>query len=687
MLIPLGKSVGLTTISLSLIKLLHQKNVIFFKPFLEKLYNIGDTSYILKRYYSISCIESIIDNIHIHPMKEKFVQKIVQDAVDLYYLYRNKYDIIFIEGVKSNQYNIHDLNIKFLQHIDAEIIFYDSGINFFLKDNFNYHKIYGIKNNILGVIKNFCNVSINFYNDLLFFRSHADCNDYRSINIPSAFTAYIPWNREIINFSIYKIFKLIKIKQFIKNKYQINLIDSFICYNHFLLHYSNNMHNTVLLIPFYVFLQQYDQLIYIILNTNGIHSIILTNCNQYDIEKIFILMQQIKYSIIFFYTECSFNSVVSTIHSFKIKILHKNARDIDVLLDYIIYHINRRLRSILYANTKKSIYFSPVMFQKYLIDTAKNLQRHILLPEGTEKRIIHAASILSNLNVARFTLLGDKNIIYYTAKQQGINLSNNIDIIDPKNLYKKYVEKFFILRAHKGITWQFAEECVQDNMVFGSLLLRDKSVDGIVCGVNYTTSHVIRTALQLIGMNNICNQKYNLLLSSAFFMLLPKTLLIYSDCAVNINPNAQQLFNIAYNAVNLAILFGIEPKIAMLSYSTGNSGTGHTVDKVREATILLKKIFPHFSIEGPIQYDAAINSNILSIKLPNSSLHDTANIFIFPDLNSGNITYKAVQQSLNISSIGPILQGLMQPVNDLSRGATISDILYTILVTIIQSKI
>lgn len=684
MLFPIGKSVGLTALSLSLIKLLYKENVIFFKPFLYTLHDFDDTSYILEKNFSVPHIRPVINYNDIYVSKKDNLKQKIQDIIDLYYSYKNKYDIIFIEGIKSDQDYIHNLNLMLLQHIDAEVIFYNSDDNVCLEKNIFFNELLSrMKNNILGVINNFCNISIDSYNDILFNTHIKKKYDYY-INAHPFITTNIPWNRKIINFSMYKILKLIKIENLIKQKHRMYLINSFILYHHVLYHISDNISHSVLLIPLDIFFDKYYYFMDIIFKTNTIRCIILTNCDKNDIQKIHLLEKQMQYKVIFFYTFLKFKHIISIIYNFKINILYKDKDSIDVLLDYIINYINHRLILTLYTkNTKNNVHCSPIMFQKYLLEKAKSVQSHILLPEGSEKRIIHAASILANLGIVRFTLFGNLNNIYNIFKEKGFKISNNINIIDSKDIYNNYVEKFFLLRSHKGITWKLAEQFVQDNMILAALLLRDNQADGIVCGVQYTTAHVLRTAIQLIGLNNI-NSQY-CLLSSAFFMLLKDTVLIYSDCAVNINPDAKQLSKIAVHTVNLANLFDIEPKIAMLSYATGLSGIGDTVEKVRQATNLIKKIYPNLIIEGPIQYDAAINSNISDIKLPLSSLHGKANIFIFPDLNSGNITYKAVQQSLNISSIGPILQGLIQPINDLSRGATVNDIIYTILVTAIQS--
>ncbi|CAL4042400.1 Phosphate acetyltransferase [Buchnera aphidicola (Takecallis arundicolens)] len=685
MLVPIGNSVGLTTVSVSLLKLVYENKLsaIFFKPFPDILNDIDDTANIVNRNFGIPSIKPVLPVNTMFLSDREYVKKLIQDNLDLYYSYYNKYDIIFIEGKKNSnlKYYIHDLNLKFLYHTRCELIIYNVNYNDFYKEFLFYKKKYDIRNRIIGIINNFYDISIKKYNDIL-FSPYSLINHHIHLNRKSVVVSNIPWNKKLIYFPIYAIFKLIKIENILK-KYTINQIDSFVLYDQFFFNMSNHIFNSVLLIPFYKFIKKYQSLC-VILECNILHSIILTDCNKYDICNFSILKKQFKYKILLFYTKSKFDQVILSIHMF-----HKNMIINDkIYLNSVILHftnyINKKFIFRLLVHTRKQIiHFSQNVFQQYLIEKAKNKNSHILLPEGSEERIIHAASIVSNLGIVQCTLLGNKKIIHQIAKKNGWNINNNINIINPINIYKNYIEKLFVLRAHKGITWKLSEKYVQDHMVLGSLLLLENEVDGVVCGVKYTTAEVLRTAIQLIGIKkNIYSNSP--IVSSSFFMLLKSSILLYSDCAVNIDPNIKQLVNIVLDTSDLAILFDIKPKIAMLSYSTGISGSGDTVEKVRKATCLVKKIRPDLTIDGPIQYDAAINPNISNIKLPKSCLHGQANVFIFPDLNSGNITYKAVQQSLNISSIGPILQGLMKPVNDLSRGATVNDIVYTILVTAIQ---
>ncbi|WP_226799188.1 phosphate acetyltransferase [Candidatus Annandia pinicola] len=320
------------------------------------------------------------------------------------------------------------------------------------------------------------------------------------------------------------------------------------------------------------------------------------------------------------------------------------------------------------------------IFIKKIISLSNKNNKNILLPEGNNIKIILAASICSKYNIANCTLIGSKNKIYNIIKHYKIEFNeNNFKIINPEKIRNKYIDKYIELRKHKGMTKEIAKKDLKKNIILSTLMLKYSEADGLVAGIDNTTSDTIRPALQLIKIK----KKYSLI-SSLFFMLFKNKVFMYSDCAININPNANQLAEIAIQSAETAIKFKIIPKIAMLSYSTGNSGSGIDIEKVFNATEIVKKKKPNLIIDGPLQYDAAVSSEVLSKKKPNSVLFGGANIFIFPDLNSGNITYKAVQRTSEIVSIGPILQGINKPVNDLSRGASLEEILYTIALTSMQ---
>jgi phosphate acetyltransferase len=327
---------------------------------------------------------------------------------------------------------------------------------------------------------------------------------------------------------------------------------------------------------------------------------------------------------------------------------------------------------------------TPRMFQYSLIQKARKDKKRIVLPEGLDVRILNAAARLLALDLVDISLLGDPQLIKNKCSAEGIALDfDKIRLIDPVNseLYDDYVNTFYELRKHKGISLDDAKETMSDVSYFGTMMIHKGDADGMVSGAAHTTGHTIRPALQFI------KTKPNVsLVSSVFFMCLDDRVSVFGDCAINPNPNAAELAEIAISSAESSMNFGIEPRIAMLSYSSGSSGKGVDVDKVREATEIVKQKRPDLKIEGPIQYDAAVDKSVGQSKLPNSEVAGDATVLIFPDLNTGNNTYKAVQRETGAMAIGPMLQGLNKPVNDLSRGCTIDDIFNTVVLTAIQAQ-
>ncbi len=325
---------------------------------------------------------------------------------------------------------------------------------------------------------------------------------------------------------------------------------------------------------------------------------------------------------------------------------------------------------------------TPLMFEYELIQRARADRKHIVLPEGTEERILRAAEILLLRDVVNITLLGDPAEVRQKISSLGIEV-DGINIIDPLSSPARelYAHTYYEMRKHKGVSQEMAQDAVADSSYFATLMVYHGHADGMVSGAVHTTSHTIRPAFEIIRTSS----GYSII-SSVFFMCLPDRVLVFGDCAVNPDPNPEQLADIAISSVETAKMFGIEPYVAMLSYSTGESGKGEEVDKVRKATSLVKDLRPDIKIEGPIQYDAAIDVGVARTKLPGSEVAGRATVFVFPDLNAGNTTYKAVQRSANAVAIGPVLQGLRKPVNDLSRGCTVTDIVDTVAITAIQAQ-
>lgn len=325
---------------------------------------------------------------------------------------------------------------------------------------------------------------------------------------------------------------------------------------------------------------------------------------------------------------------------------------------------------------------SPLMFEYSLFERARQEHKHIVLPEGDDDRILQAAEILRLRDVVELTILGSESRLRARAASLGLKLEN-VSFIDPltSSLHDEFTETFFELRKHKGITMDMASDTMRDVSYFGTMMVYKDMADGMVSGAAHTTAHTIRPAFQFIG-----TPPDVLLVSSVFLMCMQTRVLVYGDCAVNPNPDSEQLAEIAISSAKTAQLFGIEPVVAMLSYSSGVSGSGMDVDLVRKGVEIARRRRPDLMLDGPIQYDAAIDATVGRKKMPDSEVAGKATVFIFPDLNTGNNTYKAVQRSFGTVAIGPVLQGLKKPVNDLSRGCLVPDIINTVAITAIQAQ-
>jgi len=324
---------------------------------------------------------------------------------------------------------------------------------------------------------------------------------------------------------------------------------------------------------------------------------------------------------------------------------------------------------------------TPQMFEYQLLDRARSHRKRIVLPEGNDDRILKAAGRLLQRGVADLTILGDEAEIRPRAAELGVDL-DAATVLNPRTseLCDQFAEQYAQLRKRKGVTVEQARETIHDVSYFGTMLVHNDIVDGMVSGAVHTTAHTVRPAFEIIKTRPDVST-----VSSIFLMCLADRVLAYGDCAIVPGPTSEQLADIAISSARTAAQFGIDPRVAMLSYSTGSSGIGTDVDKVRTATELVRKRAPDLLVEGPIQYDAAVEPSVAATKMPDSPVAGRATVLIFPDLNTGNNTYKAVQRSAGAVAIGPVLQGLNKPVNDLSRGALVSDIVNTVAITAIQA--
>ncbi len=381
--------------------------------------------------------------------------------------------------------------------------------------------------------------------------------------------------------------------------------------------------------------------------------------------------------------ETTFGSfeTASRVAATRARVTIQSQRKIDTALALMDAHVDTADLLAQLAIAIPSV-ITPQMFTHRLLDRARSDRKRIVLPEGNDDRILRAAGRLLQRSVADLTILGDESQIRFRAAELGVDLSQAA-VIDPQtsDLCDQFAQQYAALRSHKGVTLERARETIHDVSYFGTMLVHNDMVDGMVSGARHTTAHTIRPAFEIIrtaeGVATV---------SSIFLMCLADEVLAYGDCAIVPDPTSEQLADIAISSARTAAQFGIAPRVAMLSYSTGTSGEGADVDKVRKATELVRSREPELLVEGPIQYDAAVEPSVAATKMPDSTVAGHATVLIFPDLNTGNNTYKAVQRSAGAIAIGPVLQGLNKPVNDLSRGALVEDIVNTVAITAIQAQ-
>ncbi|MGW4422047.1 phosphate acetyltransferase [Streptosporangium sp. NPDC004631] len=374
-------------------------------------------------------------------------------------------------------------------------------------------------------------------------------------------------------------------------------------------------------------------------------------------------------------------TVATTLGGLEGRLTADNPRKIETALGHFETHVDTADLADR-IELARSGRLTPMMFEHTLLERARADRRHIVLPEGEEDRILRAADLLLRRGIVDLTLLGRPEVVRRRIADLGLDLSG-VTVIDPLTspLRDPFAREYAELRADKGMTLERARDVVTDVNFFGTMMLHRGDVDGVVSGAAHTTAATILPAFQIIK-----TVPGTSIVSSVFFMCLADRVLVYGDCAINPDPDAGQLADIAVSSARTARRFGIEPRVAMLSYSTGRSGTGADVDKVRAATALVAERAPDLLVEGPIQYDAAVDARVAAAKLPGSQVAGRATVLIFPDLNTGNNTYKAVQRSAGAVAIGPVLQGLRRPVNDLSRGALVTDIVSTVAITAIQAQ-
>ncbi|MFB6421894.1 MAG: phosphate acetyltransferase [Candidatus Malihini olakiniferum] len=703
MLIPASTSVGLISVSLGVIHSIEKKGLRLsvFKPVAQPSSNntTDQTTTIIHTNPAISATE---------PLKMSYVKSLLtsnqqdvlmEEIIANYYKNTKDAEVVLIESlVLTHKHQFSDrLNYKIAKTLNAEIIFVIAAGNDSpdqLKERIKLacNSFGGGKNkNITGVIINKLNPLANEqgyapYN-LSEILNNSNKGDVPKIdpkqllsNSPLPVLGCVPWSFDLIAIRAIDMAKHLNANIINKGEIHIRRVKTVIFCARSIPHMLEHFLPASLLVTS---ADRHDVLVSACLAAmNGVEigAVLLTSGYEIDASIAKLCKRAFQTGLPVFMVNTDIWQTSLNLQSLSLEVAVDDSERVRKVQDYVARYIDSHWIESLSTSSKRAHCLSPPAFRYYLTELARQAGKNVVLPEGDEPRTIKAASICAKRGIARCILLGNQDEIQRIAATQGIKLGKGIEIVDPKAVRELYVPRLVELRKHKGMTEVVARKQLEDNVVLGTLMLEQGEVDGLVSGAVHTTANTIRPSLQLIKTSPGSS-----LVSSVFFMLFPEQVLVYGDCAINPNPTAEQLAEIAIQSANSAATFGIEPRVAMISYSTGNSGTGSDVEKVREATRLVQKKRPDLAVDGPLQYDAAVMVDVAKSKAPNSPVAGQATVFIFPDLNTGNTTYKAVQRSADLISIGPMLQGMRKSVNDLSRGALVDDIVYTVAMTAIQA--
>ncbi|MBJ7221371.1 MULTISPECIES: phosphate acetyltransferase [unclassified Brenneria] len=704
MLIPTGTSVGLTSVSLGVIRSMEQKGVRLsvFKPIAQP--RAGDntpdqTTTIIRANSSITAAEPLAMS-HVEALLSSNQQDVLMEEIIARYHENTKdAEVVLVEGLvptRKHQF-ANSLNYEIAKTLNAEIVFVISLGNDSpdqLKERIELARssFGGSKNkNITGVIINKLNAPVDEQGrtrpDLSEIFDDSSKASVANIdpkqlfaNSPLPVLGSIPWSFDLIATRAIDMAKHLDARIINAGDIQTRRVKSVTFCARSIPHMLEHFRPGSLLVTS---ADRPDVLVAACLAAmNGVEigALLLTGGYEMDPSISKLCERAFQTGLPVFMVKTNTWQTSLSLQSFNLEVPADDHQRVEKVQEYVARHIDPQWIESLSAESERSRRLSPPAFRYQLTELARKAGKRIVLPEGDEPRTVKAASICAERGIAHCVLLGDPEEIQRVAAAQGVELGKGIEIVDPIAVRERYVPRLVELRKNKGMTEVVAREQLEDNVVLGTLMLEQGEVDGLVSGAVHTTANTIRPPLQLIK-----TAPGSSLVSSVFFMLLPEQVLVYGDCAINPDPTAEQLAEIAIQSADSATAFGIDPRVAMISYSTGNSGAGSDVEKVREATRLAQEKRPDLVIDGPLQYDAAIMADVALSKAPNSPVAGKATVFIFPDLNTGNTTYKAVQRSANLISIGPMLQGMRKPVNDLSRGALVDDIVYTVALTAIQA--
>lgn len=705
MLIPTGTSVGLTSVSLGVIRAMEQKDVSLsvFKPIAQPRSSedtLDATTRIIRANSTIPSAEPLAMSYVESLLGSNQQDVLMEEIIARYHANTQEAEVVLVEGLvptRKHQFATA-LNYEIARTLNAEIVFVlslgnDSPDQLKERIELVRSSFGGSKNkNITGVIVNKLNAPVDEQGrtrpDLSEIFDDSSKASVANVdpsllfeNSPLPVLGCIPWNFDLIATRAIDMARHLGATIIHEGEIQTRRVKSVTFCARSLPNMLEHFRPGSLLVTS---ADRPDVLVAACLAAmNGVEigAVLLTGGYDIDPRIQQLCERAFQTGLPMFTVQTNTWQTSLSLQSFSLEVPADDHSRVEKLQNYVAGHIDNAWIESLSASSERPRRLSPPAFRYQLTELARQAGKRIVLPEGDEPRTVKAASICAERGIAHCVLLGNPDEIQRVAAVQGVTLGDGIEIIDPEVAREKYVARLVELRKSKGMTEVVAREQLEDNVVLGTLMLEQGEVDGLVSGAVHTTANTIRPPLQLIK-----TAPGSSLVSSVFFMLLPEQVLVYGDCAINPDPTSEQLAEIAIQSADSAAAFGIEPRVAMISYSTGNSGAGSDVEKVREATRLAQEKRPDLVIDGPLQYDAAIMADVALSKAPNSPVAGQATVFIFPDLNTSNTTYKAVQRSADLISIGPMLQGMRKPVNDLSRGALVDDIVYTVALTAIQSK-
>jgi phosphate acetyltransferase len=705
MLIPTGTSVGLTSVSLGVIRAMERKGVRLsvFKPIAQPRAG-GDapdqTTSIIRKSSAIPAAEPLqmsrVESLLGSNQQDVLMEEIIAN----YHANTQDAEVVLVEGLvptRKHQF-ASALNYEIAKTLNAEIVFVmalgnDSPAQLKERIELTQSSFGGSKNkNITGVIINKLNAPVDEQGrtrpDLSEIFDDSTKASIANIdpkqlfaNSPLPVLGCVPWSFDLIATRAIDMCRHLNADIINEGEIQTRRVKSVTFCARSIPHMLEHFRPGSLLVTS---ADRPDVLVAACLAAmNGVEigAVLLTGGYQIEAPIARLCERAFQTGLPVFMVKTNTWQTSLSLQSFNLEVPTDDTQRIEKVQEYVASFINADWVESLTATSERSRRLSPPAFRYQLTELARKAGKRIVLPEGDEPRTVKAAAICAERGIATCVLLGNPEEIQRVAAAQGVELGKGIVIVDPEVVRENYVPRLVELRKSKGMTEVVAQEQLEDNVVLGTMMLESGEVDGLVSGAVHTTANTIRPPLQLIK-----TAPNSSLVSSVFFMLLPEQVLVYGDCAINPDPNPEQLAEIAIQSADSAKAFGIDPRVAMISYSTGNSGAGSDVEKVREATRIAQEKRPDLVIDGPLQYDAAIMEDVAKSKAPNSAVAGRATVFIFPDLNTGNTTYKAVQRSADLISIGPMLQGMRKPVNDLSRGALVDDIVYTIALTAIQSQ-